>query len=380
MTGNKILSLMTRRSRGPHLHWLQSGRAEVRAAGARVASLRRPAPYGAMPQTAPAADGRVPPQDGAASAAAPEPRHMAPCVCHCAACRAAGNGNVCVVLRMGLLRLFHGKADIVDLVLRHYYRGASGWDTARLDAAICSIQYGPGGDVIAAGDGEGRIHFVCAQTGQKILSTLRGHDRKVMSVAWSPDGTRLASGSIDTTVMIWDAASGEQLRSLSCDSTVDSVVWSPDGTKIVAGSRDGKVRIFDSASGTLSGSPLTGHQSRVSSVHFSPDGKRLVSGSWDKTVMVWDPSTGEQLCQLRGENAIFSVAFSPDGQLIATGDGNPFNPEEAGTVKIYCASTGEVKRALNVGYAPFSLDLVLEFRWKIAVRFSIRFVKKSSQI
>ena len=63
------------------------------------------------------------------------PRHMTPCVCHCAACRAAGHGNKCVVLRMGLLRLFDGKSDIVDLVLRHYH-GASGCDTARFDAEI----------------------------------------------------------------------------------------------------------------------------------------------------------------------------------------------------------------------------------------------------
>ena len=79
-------------------------------------------------------------QNGAAGSA---PRHMTPCACHCAACRAAGHGNQCVVLRIGLLRLFHGEADPVDLVLQHYYHGASGWDTARFDAAILSVHYGP---------------------------------------------------------------------------------------------------------------------------------------------------------------------------------------------------------------------------------------------
>jgi len=109
-------------------------------------------------------------QNGAAGSA---PRHMTPCACHCAACRAAGHGNKCVVLRMGLLRLFHGKADIVDLVLRHYYHGASGWDTARFDEAILSVQYGPAGDVIAAGNSV-LIHLICAQTGAKFLY-LKGH-------------------------------------------------------------------------------------------------------------------------------------------------------------------------------------------------------------
>ena len=79
---------------------------------------------------------------------------------------------------MGLLRLF-GKADIVDLVLQLTAvpitnHGASGWDTARFDSEIISVQYGPAGDVIAAGAEDGRIHLICTQTGAKILC-LKGH-------------------------------------------------------------------------------------------------------------------------------------------------------------------------------------------------------------
>ena len=120
-------------------------------------------------QHAPARAGTSP-QNGAAGSA---PRHMTPCACHCDACRAAGHGNTCVLLRMGLLRLFDGKSDIVDLVLRHYH-GSSGWDTARFEAPIWSLQYGPAGDVIGAGDSLGCIHLICAQTGAKILR-LKGH-------------------------------------------------------------------------------------------------------------------------------------------------------------------------------------------------------------
>ena len=114
------------------------------------------------------------PQEGAAGA--PQPRHMAPCACHCAACGAAGHGDgACVVLCAGLHALFDGRADVVDLVLRHYY-GAGGWGTARFDAGVLCVQYGPDlGDVIAAGAADGRIHFICAQTGEKFLSPLRGH-------------------------------------------------------------------------------------------------------------------------------------------------------------------------------------------------------------
>ena len=121
-------------------------------------------------EAAPAHAGSAP-QNGAAGNA---PRHMTPCACHCAACRAAGHGNKCVVLRMGLLRLFHGEADPVDLVLQHYYHGASGWDTAHFHAGIFIVQYGPAGDVIAAGDKAGRIHLICARTGAKCLC-LKGH-------------------------------------------------------------------------------------------------------------------------------------------------------------------------------------------------------------
>ena len=116
------------------------------------------------------------PQDGAVGA--PQHRHMTPCVCHCAACRAAGHGDgACVVLCAGLHTLLAGKADVVDLVLRHYY-GACGWGTARFDAGIQCVQYGPGlGDVIAAGASDGRIHFICTQTGEKILCPLTGYTR-----------------------------------------------------------------------------------------------------------------------------------------------------------------------------------------------------------
>ena len=193
---------------------------------------------------------RSAPQNGAAGA--PQPRHMTPCACHCAACRAAGHGDgACVVLCAGLHALFDGKADVVDLVLRHYY-GACGWGTARFDAGIRCVQYGPAGDVIAAGSSDGRIHFICAQTGEKILCPLSGHSHWVLSVAWSPDGTKLASGSRDKTVRIWEAATGKQL-------------WQ-----------------------------LRGHTDVVRSVCFSSDGKEL-SGSDDSTVRNWDPATRASL-------------------------------------------------------------------------------------
>ena len=95
----------------------------------------------------------------------------------------------------------------------------------------------------------------------------------------------------------------------------------------------------------------------MTGVAFHPTKNLVASCSYDNSVKLWNADSGAELWTVRGENAIFSLAFSPDGQLIAAGEGNPYTSSEAGAVRIYCASTGQVKRALNVGYyAPFSLD------------------------
>ena len=71
------------------------------------------------------------------------------------------------------------------------------------------------------------------------------------------------------------------------------MAFSPDGTRIVSGSDDSTVRVWDAATGRPVGQPLNGHTGSVTSVAFSPDGKRIVSGSEDKTVRVWDAATGQ---------------------------------------------------------------------------------------
>ena len=176
---------------------------------------------------------------------------MTPCACHCAACRAAGHGNTCVLLPMGLLRLFDGKSDIVDLVLRHYH-GSSGWDTARFDAEIRSVQYGPAGDVIAAGDADGRIHLICALTGAKILC-LKGHSLQVNSVSFSADGSLVAScsgnpiGGGDCRVRMWIVETGQELKKfLGHSDRVRCVKFHPTHAgQLVSGSDDRSVRLWD---------------------------------------------------------------------------------------------------------------------------------------
>jgi WD40 repeat protein len=121
------------------------------------------------------------------------------------------------------------------------------------------------------------------------IAVLEGHADQVTSVAFSPDGKSIVSGSHDTTVHIWHVETGAALREPLEGHTdqVTSVAFSPDGKRIVSGSYDNTVRIWDGETGAALREPLEGHTDWVTSVAFSPEGKRIVSGSYDKTVRIW---------------------------------------------------------------------------------------------
>ena len=97
-----------------------------------------------------------------------------------------------------------------------------------------------------------------------------------------------------------------------------SVAYSPDGKSIVSGSRDETIKIWDAKSGQLL-STLIGHKDSVFSVAYSPDGKSIISGSWDKTIKIWDVKSGKLLSTLIGhEDGVYSVAYSPNGKSIVS--------------------------------------------------------------
>jgi WD40 repeat protein len=116
------------------------------------------------------------------------------------------------------------------------------------------------------------------------IHPLEGHSGHVTSMVFSPDGSRVASGSVDTTVRVWDAQTGQCQHTLEGHSSgVTRMVFSPDGSRAASGSVDTTVRVWDVQTGQCQHT-LEGHSDGVISVVFSPDGSRVASGSWDKTV------------------------------------------------------------------------------------------------
>ena len=218
---------------------------------------------------------------------------------------------------------------------------------------VWSVAYSPDGKRLASGGGRlrlagqppgpGEVKVWDVQTGQELL-TLQGLTGNVWNVAFSPDGKRLASAD-GKTVKVWDAQTGQELLSFQGSVMASGLAFSPDGKRL-ASSRNvgpggvGVVKVWNAQTGQELLS-LQGHTASVSSVVFSPDGKRLASGSGNPTgsqggeVKVWDAQTGQELLTLKGGSYGHRVAFSPNGHLLASDAG--------GKVKIYDATPLPVK-------------------------------------
>ena len=179
---------------------------------------------------------------------------------------------------------------------------------------INDVAFSSDGTLVASGHQDGTVCLWDTCSGQAWGEPLRGHDGDVWSVAFSSDGTLVASGGNDKTVRLWDARSGQALgEPLRRHDGVTHVAFSPDGTRVASASNNGTVRLWDARSGQPLGESLPGHVGAVTHVAFSPDGTRVASGGEDRTVRLWDARSGQAVAIVFGDTSFGPMAVNPLG-------------------------------------------------------------------
>jgi WD40 repeat protein len=212
---------------------------------------------------------------------------------------------------------------------------------------VTSVAVSPSGRHVVSGSADKTLRLWDVATG-RLIRVIEGHALPVTAVAFSPDERSVASGSADKTLKLWDVATGKLVRSFEGHSdTVTSIAYSRDGRSLVSGSWDKTLRLWDVATGRLLHT-FKGHANTVESVAFSPDGGSIVSGSADKTLRLWNVATGDLLLTLIGHSdTVNSVAYAPDGHSVVSGSGDH-------TIKFWDAATGNVLRTLDGHLLPVS--------------------------
>jgi len=209
------------------------------------------------------------------------------------------------------------------------------------------LAWSPDGSLLASTSFDNTLKIWNADSGL-LVRTLSGHILPVYCVAWSPDGLMLVSGSHDRTVRIWDASSGQTVKVLQGHELgVYSLHWSPNGKIIASGDIVATIRVWDAESGGLR-KTITDHEDDISSLEWSPNGKLVASGSDDRTVRIWDGNSFDPIRVLKGHTAeVSSVAWSPDSLLLASGSLDQtiriWNPVNGRTKFILEGHTGHVK-------------------------------------
>jgi WD40 repeat protein len=247
----------------------------------------------------------------------------------------------------------------LGLALRTAVAAAERSPTAQAEHALRTVLEGPlehlilhhGGSVYVAAFSPDGKRIVTASVDHSarvwdavtghLLATLTGHTGPVNDAAFSPDGKRIVTASDDGTARVWDALTGHLLATLTGPNVeVRKAAFSPDGKRIVTASADHTARAWDAETGLLLAT-LTGHAGVVYDAAFSPDGKRIVTASQDFTARVWDAETGTLLATLAGHTRVVNdAAFSPDGKRIVTASWDQ-------TARVWDAETGHLLTTLT---------------------------------
>lgn len=196
-----------------------------------------------------------------------------------------------------------------------------------LVAFICAIS-----SVFVSGQGDPTRPAIVLQT---------GHRAQIRGVAVSPDGKWIATGSLDSTLKIWDAESGQERRSINAQSgAVQAIALDPKGKTLVSAGIDGRLRTWNVESG-IEGPKYEGIAGLIEVLAFSSDGKMLAAAGSEKKVWIFDTGTRRLVSTVEGHTAtVAAIAFSPDGTLIASGGADKI-------IRISTVSTGKRVRELK---------------------------------
>jgi WD40 repeat protein len=226
---------------------------------------------------------------------------------------------------------------------------------------VTSIAFSPDGMRIVSGSDDETARMWDAKTGAEFAWLARPREH-LTKVAFSLDGTQVITGGL--TVRLWDARTGAELAQLKSQNGVSSVALNPDGLRVAVSYEFGtnleKVpRIWDVKSGTEL-VQLKGHGNAITCIAFSPDGARVITGSRDWSARIWDANTGAQLELLQGhENPLLSVAFSSDGSRVVTSSSDrTARTWDAGTGKELARLNGHAGAVNSAAFSPDGLRVV----------------------
>jgi WD40 repeat protein len=222
-------------------------------------------------------------------------------------------------------------------------RELSAWSAATLrenpERSLILGLYAWGKQRAMVGGLEQFLHDAVLQSASRF--TLRGHQGGVNCIAWSPDGSRLATASDDHTAKVWEVTSGREFLTLRGHrGIVWSIAWSPHGGRLATASDDHTARVWEAVSGREL-MTLRGHQFYVWSIAWSPDGSMVATASLDRTAKVWEVASGRELQTLRGHRGgVWSLTWSPDGSMVATASDDR-------TAKVWEVPSGRELRILH---------------------------------